>query len=577
MLRIYLCQMNATVGDISGNLRKISSGIEAAKDHGADVAVFPECALVGYPAEDLLFKSQFIDDNLTALDQLKNHCRGITAIVGFIDRREDLYNAAAVMQNGELKGVVHKNNLPNYGVFDENRYFRAATEVLAFHSGKTTFGVSICEDLWHPNGPALPLSHVCGAEILINISASPYHSGKVQTRDRMLATRASDHSSHLVFCNMVGGQDELVFDGNSRVFNSAGDVIARGLPFAEDAVVVDLDPREVFSQRLRDPRRRAGIEKLKTEGFSIKRVELDEFPTARRPAISRQEPVFLGKEEEIYRALELGCRDYARKNGFKKALLGLSGGVDSALTASIAVDALGKENVVGATMPSPHSSQGSVDDSLLLSKNLGIECKNIPIAETYQGFLASLKPIFGESPPGVAEENLQARIRGVLLMALSNKFGWLLLGTGNKSETSVGYCTLYGDMAGGFSVLKDVSKTLAYQLVEWRNSQSNGPWIPKEIIEKPPSAELRPDQKDSDSLPPYDELDPILKCYVEEDQPIESLEEKFAPETVRSVIALVDHNEYKRRQAPPGVKITPRAFGKDRRFPITNAYRKNRL
>jgi len=581
MVRIYICQMNSTVGDISGNLKKISAALNDARKRKADIAVFPECAVTGYPAEDLLFKSQFIDDNLAALTRLKEQTREIAAIVGFVDRKDDLYNAAAVLQNGELKGAVYKTNLPNYGVFDENRYFRAGTEVQTFRAGDVVFGVNICEDLWRPDGPAFAQTHACGAEVLINISASPYYSGKVQSRERMLATRAADHSCFLAFCNLVGGQDELVFDGNSRVFNPTGEIIARGEAFSEDAFIVDLDPREGFSQRVRDSRRRAGAEKIKADHFDAKVIEIDAFAAEKRPAAAPcRKPVFFSEEEEVYKALQLGCADYVRKNGFKKALLGLSGGVDSALTASIAVDALGSENVVGVTLPSLYSSRGSVDDSFALAENLGIECVKIPIAETYDAFLSSLGPIFGDSEPGVAEENIQARIRGVMLMALSNKFGWLLLGTGNKSETSVGYCTLYGDMAGGFSVLKDVPKTMVYRLVRWRNSKAKaqgcGQWIPGEIIEKPPSAELRPDQQDSDSLPPYEELDPIIKAYVEEDQPIESLAEKFDAETVNAVVLLVDHNEYKRRQAPPGVKITPRAFGKDRRFPITNAYRQSK-
>lgn len=574
MIRLFLSQMNATVGDVAGNAAKIKDGLDRARRWGADIAVFPECALVGYPPEDLLFKSRFVADNLQALDDLREHTRGLTAVVGFVERDDDLYNAAAVLHNGELRSVVRKAVLPNYGVFDEDRYFQTGHETRVFRLGACTFGVTICEDLWYPSGPGRAQALVGGAELLINISASPYHAGKAAFRETMLATRAADNAAILAFCNLVGGQDELVFDGNSLVFSPRGQVLARGLAFDEDHVVVDVDPREVFAQRLRDPRRRVALRREAPATPLAEPVVLPDLPAGPRPPLPRRELGPMAEEEEIYRALVLGCRDYARKNGFGKVLLGLSGGIDSALTAAVAADALGAGQVVGVTMPSPYSTPGSVSHSRELAQNLGLECREIPISEVFQAFLDALAPQFGGTPPGVAEENVQARIRGTLLMALSNKFGWLLLSTGNKSETSVGYCTLYGDMAGGLNVLKDVPKTLVYRLARWRNAQAPGPWIPQAILDKEPSAELRPNQRDSDSLPPYEVLDPIIQGYVEEDRAREALEAQFGAETVARVIALIDANEYKRRQAAPGIKITPRAFGKDRRFPLTNAYGK---
>jgi NAD+ synthase (glutamine-hydrolysing) len=576
MLRLFLCQMNATVGDIPGNAAKIRDGLEKAKHYGADIAVFPECALVGYPPEDLLFQAHFVRENLAALDELREHTRGLTAVIGFVHREDDLYNAAAVLHNGELRGVVKKGFLPNYGVFDEDRYFQAGAETPVFRVGDRTFGVTVCEDMWYPSGPARTQALQGGAELLLNISASPYYAGKSKFRETMLATRAADNACLLAFCNLVGGQDELVFDGNSLVFSPRGELIARGLPFEEDYVVVDLDPAEVFDQRLRDPRRRVAVRSEAPAMPLGEVVRLAELPRAPRPPLPERLLTEPCEEEEVYRALVLGCRDYTRKNRFEKVLLGLSGGIDSALTASIGVDALGAGNVLGVTMPSAYSSEGSVADSLELARNLGIGCRTAPIGPVFEAFLATLAPLFEGAPPGVAEENLQARIRGSILMALSNKFGWLLLSTGNKSETSVGYCTLYGDMAGGFDVLKDVPKTLVYRLARWRNAEARRPWIPEPTLTKEPSAELRPDQKDIDSLPPYDLLDPILKGYVEVDRSVESLSAEFGSDVVGRVISLVDRNEYKRRQAPPGIKITPRAFGKDRRFPITNAWRQSR-
>ncbi len=503
MVRLYLSQMNATVGDVDGNAARIRTGLERARDLGADLAVFPECALVGYPPEDLLFVPAFVDRNLAALDALREHTRGITAVVGFVHRDDDLYNAAAVLHNGELRAVVKKVLLPNYGVFDEHRYFQAGGGTRVFRVGEFAFGVTICEDIWHPGGPARVQALAGGAQVLVNISASPYHAGKVGYRETMLSTRASDNAAVLAFCNLVGGQDELVFDGNSLVFSPEGELLARGLPFEEDHVVVDVDPGEVLHQRLRDPRRRAAVQREQPSVAFEGVADLPPLPRRTRAPLPRREIQPPGPDEEVYRALVLGCRDYARKNGFERAVLGLSGGIDSALTASIAVDALGAANVEGVTMPSAYSSAGSVDDSVDLAANLGVTCRTIPIGPVFDAFLGALAPAFEGTEPGVTEENIQARVRGTLLMALSNKFGWLLLSTGNKSETSVGYCTLYGDMAGGFAVLKDVPKTLVYRLARWRNAEAGQPWIPEAVLTKPPSAELRPDHKDTYSLPPY--------------------------------------------------------------------------
>src|SRR5215813_6780059 len=563
-LRLAMAQINVVVGDIEGNARKILEWIDRARDVDADVVTFPELALPGYPPEDLLLKPQFIDANLSALQKVISGSREITVIVGFVDRRDDIFNAAAIAQNGKLVTIYHKMYLPNYGVFDEFRYFQPGNRCPVLQMDGATIGVSICEDIWYPDGPVFLQALSGGAEVIINISSSPYHAGKRRWREMMLGTRAADNTVIVAYNNLVGGQDELVFDGDSLVFNENGDLVARGKQFEEDLVVVDLDVESVFRKRLHDPRRRQ--QKLNANNRS------EVFPLTSRvkkpkalPTVARYEP--LSEDAEIYKALVLGTRDYVIKNGFKKVVLGLSGGIDSALTACIAVDALTSENVVGVLMPSDFSSRGSVEDSRRLGKNLGIELINIPIAEVLQSFIEALNPGFKGAKPDVTEENLQARIRGTYLMSLSNKFGWLVLSTGNKSEISTGYCTLYGDMAGGFAVLKDVMKTTVYRLARYCGR------IPQATIEKPPSAELRPNQLDTDSLPPYEVLDPILKSYVEDDRSFsEMVEMGFDEELVRRVIRMVDTNEYKRRQAAPGVKITPRAFGRDRRMPITNRF-----
>lgn len=572
-LRIGLAQINPTVGDLQGNGQKILDYIGRARELGVDLVAFPELAITGYPPEDLLLKPDFIQANLDCLQQIVEGSRSITTVVGFVDSADDIYNAAAIIHDGALAGVYHKMYLPNYGVFDENRYFQAGTDYPVFRLQETTIGVSICEDIWYPTGPGEVQALAGGAEVIVTISASPYHAGKGLARERMLATRAADNVAIVAFCNLVGGQDELVFDGNSVVFDERGELVVRGKQFEEDLVVADLDVGSVFRQRLHDPRRRK--ERLAADVGKVSRITLPELKSqGEKTPLSTRTTERLDPLAEIYQALVLGTRDYVRKNGFQKVVIGLSGGIDSSLTAAIAIDALGKENVVGVFMPSRYSSEESREDAGKLAENLGIEFLVIPVDETFQAYLDVLAAPFAEMEPDVTEENVQARIRGNILMALSNKFGWLVLTTGNKSEVSAGYCTLYGDMAGGFAVIKDVPKTLVYQLAGHKNALAGREVIPRRVFEKAPTAELRPDQRDEDTLGPYATLDPILHAYVEEDQGLDEIVALgFDEATVRRVIGMVDRNEYKRRQAPPGVKITPRAFGKDRRLPITNQYR----
>jgi NAD+ synthase (glutamine-hydrolysing) len=565
-----MAQINTVVGDIDGNVRKIVAGLEQARDVGADLVLLPEMTVTGYPPEDLLLKPAFLQANLEALRPIAAATRGLTAVVGFADVTEDVYNAAAVFHDGQRSHVYRKHYLPNYGVFDEDRYFRSGDDVPIFHRGDLTFGVSICEDIWYPAGPPEIQALKGGARLLINISASPYHAGKGHAREQMLRTRASDNAAVVAFCNLVGGQDELVFDGGSVIINERGDVIARGAQFEEDFIVADIDTTAVFRWRLHDPRRRKAVPS------SLPGVDLT-LPapeTETRPELDDHLAEPLGDLEEIYAALVLGTRDYIHKNGFQQVVIGLSGGIDSSLVACIAVDALGAENVVGVSMPSRYTSDMSNDDAAVLADNLGIRYLRIPIEPVFVAYLDALSKPFEGTERDVTEENIQARIRGNYLMALSNKFGWIVLTTGNKSEMSVGYATLYGDMAGGYAVIKDVLKDLVYALSRWRNEQPGGPVIPERVITRPPSAELRPDQKDSDALPAYEILDPVLRAYVEDDQsPEEIMTHLDLPASVvMRVVRLVDRAEYKRRQAPPGVRITVRAFGKDRRLPITQKY-----
>jgi NAD+ synthase (glutamine-hydrolysing) len=577
-IRIALAQFNSTVGDLEGNGRRMLEWIERARDEKVDLIVFPELCITGYPPEDLLLKPSFIRDNLRQLQKVAAASNGIGVITGFADLQRDIYNAAALAYQGEIRGIYHKVYLPNYGVFDEERYFQRGRSSPIFEFAGVRVGVTICEDAWYPAGP-LSLQAALGCELLININGSPYHRGKRHYRETMIATRAMDSRAFLAWVNTVGGQDELVFDGNSLVFDPDGSLVAHAASFEEELLVTDLDVGSVFGERLRDTRlRREAQGPLPVHlGLDTLDVVVSEWPVHERVGDHRS-PVTapLDGVAEVYRALVVGTRDYlAKATPYQKALVGLSGGVDSSLTAAIAVDALGRENVTGALMPSMYSSEGSVRDAAELARALGIRTFTLPIKDAYDAFLKTLAGPFEGTQPDVTEENLQARVRGVLLMALSNKFGWLLLTTGNKSELATGYSTLYGDMAGGFAVLKDIAKTLVYDLAHYRNSLHPGT-IPDSVLTKAPSAELRPNQRDEDSLPPYSLLDPILVGYVEDDRSYEELVAAgHDPEHVKRVIHLVDASEYKRRQAPPGIKVTPRAFGRDRRMPIANRYRPN--
>jgi NAD+ synthase (glutamine-hydrolysing) len=573
-IRVGIAQINSTVGDLSGNTKKIVQSIDQAKSLGVDLLTFPELAITGYPPEDLLLKPQFIRQNKQCLDKITEYSSDMALVVGFVDSDGDIYNAAAVLYNKKLVGVYHKFYLPNYGVFDENRYFQAGVGCPVFIIYGISMGITICEDMWYEAGPAL-VQTFAGAKVLINISASPYHAGKGLFRERMLATRASDGMAIVVHNNLIGGQDELIFDGNSLIINEKGEVIARGKQFEEDFVVVDLDVESVFRSQLHDPRRRKETPWVKEKLQEVTKIEVaGERSAIARPHLPPRRVERLDELAEIYQALVLGIRDYVRKNGFEKVVIGLSGGVDSSLVATIATDALGADNVVGVSMPSRYSSAGSKSDAEALARNLGIRFMTIPIEKAFSSYLETLAEPFKDAQPDVTEENIQARIRGNILFALSNKFGWLVLACSNKSETATGYTTLYGDMAGGFIPLKDVPKTLVIELARYKNRQAGKEVIPSAVLTKAPSAELRPDQKDVDSLPPYEVLDPILKAYVEDDVTIDQIIAMgFDRDMVTRVARLVDRSEYKRRQTAPGIKITPRDFGRDRRLPITNQFR----
>jgi len=573
-LRIGMSQINVTVGDFVGNTQKIMEAIVEARSLEVDLLTFPELVICGYPPEDLLFKPQFIEENLKCLEKIVENTSGLAAVVGFADAEEDIYNAAAIINDGKLVSIYHKIYLPNYGVFDENRYFQAGRECPVYIIGGVGVGVNICEDIWYEAGPATAQAYA-GAEVIVNISASPYHAGKGDFRERMLGTRASDSVAVVVHTNLVGGQDELVFDGNSMILNEKGELIARGKQFEEDLIVTDLDVEAVFRTRLHDPRWRKDAIFLREQKWHTTRIVVSESPFAdSKPTLPLRQVEVCAFPSEVYDALVLGTRDYITKNGFEKVVIGLSGGIDSSLVATIAVDALGPANVVGVSMPSRYSSAGSLSDAELLARNLDIKHMTIPIEKVFQAYLDMLTDNLRKTEPDVTEENIQARIRGNILMALSNKFNWLVLTTGNKSEMATGYTTLYGDMAGGFAVIKDVPKTLVYELANYRNSAAGQEVIPSSVIDKVPSAELRPEQKDADSLPPYDLLDPVLTAYVEEDKSVEQIIGMgFEAEIVKRAARLVDTSEYKRRQAPPGIKITPRAFGRDRRLPITNVFK----
>jgi len=586
--RIAMVQMNPTVGDLEGNVRRITGWLREARKAKADLVAFPELAITGYPPEDLLLKPRFVSDNRRALQEIVRHCRGLAAVVGYVSQSDgldpkparssvvpagahELYNAAAVIADQTLVTTYCKWYLPNYGVFDESRYFYPGRRLPLIRLRGTVVGVNICEDVWLPEGPTR-FQAAAGAEVIVNINASPFHLGKSRIREQMLTTRARENGVVLTYTNIVGGQDELVFDGNSVILDHRGEVIARGKAFEEDLIVADLNMEAVARERRTQGRKKV-LPKQVAAAVEICSVALPALSKTRVRAVPDMVAI-LDPLEEVYLALTLGVRDYVRKNGFARAVIGLSGGVDSALTAVLAVDALGAENVWGLFMPSPYTSQDSYEDVAELGARLGISVRTLPITKLFDTYRDALAKTFEGRAPNTTEENLQARIRGNLLMAFSNKFGHLVLTTGNKSEMSVGYATLYGDMAGGFAVIKDVPKTMVYDLARLRNLRGSAPVIPKRTLSRPPTAELRPDQKDEDSLPPYEVLDPILQAYVEEDRSLEEIVEAgYDRATVARVMAMVDGSEYKRRQAPIGIKITHRALGKDRRMPITNGYR----
>lgn len=565
-LRVSLAQINTTVGDLEGNRKKVVAALKAARNQNAQMVTFPELTLTGYPPEDLLFKDRFVTENIKVLKSILPHTAGLMAVLGFVDRGRDksLYNAAAFILNKRILHIYRKVELPNYGVFDEKRYFAPGNEgaIIDFPNG-LRFGLTICEDIWQTAGYVYSEYAAADVSLLINISASPYHRGKQRQRKALLKGLASKTGAVILYQNLVGGQDELVFDGGSMVMNPHGKILACARRFSEDLLTVDIpvrtSPRRTFLKS-------AGIKVLSVGKSAL-------FSTSYSKLQHEQRPDIQSREEEIYKALVLGTRDYIQKNGFKKVLIGLSGGIDSALVARIAVDALGAENVVGVTMPSPYTSKETYEDTKRLARKLRIQCLEIKIHDLFENYVRVLREAFAGRPANSAEENLQARIRGNILMALSNKFGYLVLTTGNKSEMATGYCTLYGDMAGGFAVIKDVPKTTVFKLARYRNSLSPKDSIPPSILNRPPSAELRPNQKDQDTLPPYPVLDRFLELYVENDLSLAEIIRAGIPrETAHRAAKMVDGNEYKRRQSPPGVKITPKAFGRDRRMPITNRY-----
>jgi NAD+ synthase (glutamine-hydrolysing) len=568
-MRLALAQLNTVVGDLDGNADRISRSLDQAREAGADLVLVPELAVTGYPPEDLLLRPGFLRAAKRSVEELAGRTKGITALVGAPYLDADLYNACFVLADGEIAGIYRKRFLPNYGVFDEDRYFAPGYDLLLLRFGEVVVGPTICEDIWQPGPPATDLA-LAGAQLIANISASPFHVGKDREREEMLRVRAQDNSCFVALCNAVGGQDELLFDGNSVVIDDEGEVIARAPGFEEALLVVDVDPVAAIGRRLRDVRRRA-LARERDEAQTTK-LELSE-PRAQRKRLHPEPAQPLGDLEQMRLALELGLRDYVEKNGFKAVVIGLSGGIDSALTAALAVEALGSDRVHGVSMPSRYSSEGTRGDAARLAASLGIDFRELAIEPVVESFTSVLAEPFAGREPDLTEENLQARVRGTLLMALSNKFGWLVLATGNKSELSVGYSTLYGDLAGGFALIKDVYKTDVFRLSRWLNERAGRELIPASIIERAPSAELRADQLDQDSLPPYPELDRVLEAYVELDRSREELsQDGFDPDIVARALAMIDRAEYKRRQAPPGVKLRPKAFGRDRRTPITNRW-----
>ncbi len=569
-MRLALAQINSVVGDLDGNTDRILDGIAAAREAGADLALFPELAVTGYPPEDLLLRPGFIRAARRHVEAIAHATHGLTALVGAPHLDADLFNACFVIARGEVQAVYRKRYLPNYGVFDEDRYFAPGDDLVLLRFGEAVVGPTICEDVWQPGPPATALA-LAGAQLVTNISASPFHVGKDREREEMLQVRARDNACFVAFCNAVGGQDELIFDGHSVVLDDEGVVLARAKGFEEELLIVDVDPTAAVARRLRDVRRRA-LARERRHRRPPTVVELS-------PPVEQSEPAHpapaprLGELEQMRLALELGLRDYVGKNGFGDVVIGLSGGIDSALTAALCVEALGADRVHGVSMPSRYSSDGTRGDAARLAEALGIDFREIAIEPVVESFTAALVPSFDGRSPDLTEENLQARIRGTLLMALSNKLGWLVIATGNKSELSVGYSTLYGDLAGGFALIKDVYKTDVFRLARHLNEQAGRELIPQSVIDRPPSAELRADQLDEDSLPPYAQLDEVLEAYVELDRSREELDrDGFDPDVVARALALIDRAEYKRRQAPPGVKLRPKAFGRDRRTPITNRW-----
>jgi len=575
-IRVAIAQINTIVGDIKGNSKKIKRNIKKAHDNHADIVVFPELTITGYPPEDLLYRHDFIEENLTALNKIAKYSKGkdILVILGFVDLDTDIYNAAASIYNGQIINIYHKIFLPNYGVFDEKRYFQSGKRLSIINYKGIKLGITICEDIWYPGGPAYYETIIENAELIVNISASPYTIGKDSKRQEMIKTRCRDNVTTVVYCNLVGGQDELVFDGNSMIVNEEGNIIAKLSSFSEELGIGDLNVKDTLKKRLKDIRiRELRASEIATPysfvSYDIKATSsIGKKKNKMNFLIKRQ---YTNTEEEVFDALVCGTRDYVKKNGFNKVIIAISGGIDSALVSVIASKAIGAGNITGLFLPSQFTASESERDATMLAKNLGIELIKLPIKPLYDSYMDILKNIFKGTKFGVAEENLQARIRGNIVMALSNKFGWLVLTTGNKSEMSVGYATLYGDMAGGFAVIKDVPKTMVYNISEWINKK----WhlIPENILLRPPTAELRPNQKDTDSLPEYGILDPILKMYIEQDYSISDIiNSGFKENEVKRVARMVRKNEYKRRQSPIGIKITERSFGKDRRYPITNGF-----
>ena len=577
LLRVALAQINPAVGDIRGNARKASDQIARARDEGAALVVFPELTLSGYPPEDLLLKTGFLDAARVALRELAAETREIVAIVGYPERAEDVYNTAAVLADGDVVATYRKMYLPNYGVFDEQRYFQSGAEAAIVEVNGVPIGLSICEDIWEPGPPAMSEA-LAGAQVIVNLSASPYRAGYGARRERMLVQRAVDYLAAVVFVNTIGGQDELVFDGHSVAIDQDGQVLARAPQFEESLTLCSIDPRAIAAARLRDTRHRVNVRRQRGSApvaepavFTLATLHTD--PVNAVDVVSGELAGTLDADAEIYAALRTGLRDYVEKNGFEHVVVALSGGIDSALAALVATDALGPERVTCVSMPSPYSSVGTRADARAIAENLGVDFREIGIDEAMGAYDELLREAFEGREPDVAEENLQARIRGNVVMALSNKFGWLVIATGNKSEMSVGYATLYGDMAGGFAVLKDVYKGRVYRLVSWRNEREGRELVPASVLERPPSAELRYEQRDDESLPPYEVLDQILEGYIEEDLDAAELVHRGLPAAeVERVIRMVDRSEYKRRQAPPGIKISTKAFGRDRRLPITNRY-----